>query len=718
MLGGRLTGCVREDLVYRTADEEGMTDTSQRSRCKRKPLDFMEDVTRMEKAKKGIVSHSTHNKLELKKAMPKNHLSNGKSKLNATKRKNSNDNADSNSKKKASNDKIMSNKIVQSESVAENPLNSTFPDLFERHSREFRRFFTRLKDKVDLYRHFWAGPDYSPEEYLKNDIDDVDHHLSANDASCNQCQTSDLHNVDSDVILEKLDCDKKIQMVHPESITPPLNWDMIETRIRKNIYVLDRRKIELENRRNLVEDSTTSKHMLPNHHDNTQLSFIEKFLQQSSVLHPVGVNWSLFQTDVLGMCEQGIMSANPDDDDGQRGSISYTVKKIRDELEKSIERFSSRHSLEMSTADDRHYFASAIESNENKEAAMQSWEKDPFPDRRYEKISSDVVCSGLSELDEKIATFELRTNLPDSFIGQSYHYNDTSLSEVWMKSVVDETELKRENIRARNKLKKQEPSPLSKTDEITRAQVNATMQSLLIAVQDRVMTETEVLKQRELETLNWYIDAKPDGVTQIEPFQEVQPMPDCYQENRHGPETIEKPVWGIDCYTRRNICMCLELAFDADIALSFIEKWLLPAINACPEALASNIGNAARILEELPFDYNRESETNSDSDILIDGPTKEEWSRSVLARALTQKIRNSSPPWLKAAANQLRRARNALGPNFFRVHPKGNGSVLLCSKLPANRMVTFYHGELYPSWRWGEKMDAIEITQQRKDLKP
>jgi hypothetical protein len=96
----------------------------------------------------------------------------------------------------------------------------------------------------------------------------------------------------------------------------------------------------------------------------------------------------------------------------------------------------------------------------------------------------------------------------------------------------------------------------------------------------------------------------------------------------------------------------------------------------------------------------------------------EKWRQSLLGSALLKKIQSCGPPWLTAAANQLRRARAALGPDFFRVHPKGNGSVVLSSALKANTLVTFYRGELYPSWRWGEKMDAIEITQNRKHLKP
>jgi [histone H3]-lysine4 N-trimethyltransferase ATXR3 len=185
------------------------------------------------------------------------------------------------------------------------------------------------------------------------------------------------------------------------------------------------------------------------------------------------------------------------------------------------------------------------------------------------------------------------------------------------------------------------------------------------------------------------------------------------------PEIVEQPVWGIDCYTRRNVLNCLELEFDRKTSLLFVEKWLLPAINACPEGLAHNISNAARILEGLPFEVSSGTgEDGEEPGNAANNSSHETAHESLLLRSLMEKIQSSGPPWLRAAANQLRRARDALGPDFFRVHPKGHGSVVLSPSLKANALVTFYHGELYPSWRWGEKMDAIEITQKRKDLKP
>jgi hypothetical protein len=308
-----------------------------------------------------------------------------------------------------------------------------------------------------------------------------------------------------------------------------------------------------------------------------------------------------------------------------------------------------------------------------------------FPEREYERLKTDAVCSGLSELDERIALYELKTSLKDSFVGLSYTYDDTGQSEGWMKSVMNE---------AGDNETQKAALALSSDDGVIRAQVAASMQSLLIGVQDRVMTETGVLEQKELKSANWAVSG--DNVS---------------TDDDPSAQIVEQPVWGIDSYTCRNISICLETEFDADTVLLFIEKWLLPAINACPEDLAHNISNAARILQGLPF----HPETSLDPE---KSTTTEEWSGSLLGIALLNKIASSGPVWLKGIAHLLRRAYDGLGADFFRIHPKGHGSIVLCSKLEANRLVTFYKGEVYPSWRWGEKMDAIEITQERKGLKP
>ena len=667
-------------------------------------------------------------------------------------------------------------------------------DTYEKHRREFERMFLRLKTKIDYFHHFWNDHQSSSHMMLSDDkhvgmVDtvvtvtpEVNNITNDNGHSPphDHPNTSTVAIVDdraSPIVIHTqtttdnttftTDATPNTQL--PKTITPPpppiLNWETIQQHMDEGRYILDRvRKEEIERQQLFGDsfsefDSKKKKEEQENPINSTQ-----------RVSNPKGVHWELFRSDVFAMCDTVLdllrrnhqpddtnmdengNSAIPNDDvdDGQKGSVSYSVRKIKEAVQIAVERTGRRHESEMKFADDRYKYTRAIESYHNTEPAMQSWRKTPYPERIYERLNSDVVCAGLSKVDEKIAAYELKTNLPNSFIGQSYRYDDTGQSEAWMKSVVDETgyqaaskksskrrasNASSNNSSAGDDTQKAEQErlaalALSADEGVTRAQVSATMQSLLIAVQDRVMTERNVLKQPELRSANWFAtDATNNHMTTNMNNNSNKCSSDITGRDEVSsdllPEIIEQPVWGIDCYTRRNIMCCLGTEFDTETSLLFIEKWLLPSINACPENLGHNITNAARILEGLPLDEPIINDGDGDLAEAVASPStspKKEtitrWSESLLGRALLHKISGAGPLWLKAAANQLRCACESLGPDFFRVHPKGNGSVVLSASLKPNALVTFYRGELYPSWRWGEKMDAIEITQSRKDLKP
>jgi hypothetical protein len=749
ILGGRiLTNCQREDLTHTTAAQEGMTqEMPHRQRSKRKPLDFMQEVEIIEQNKRQQKQkQQQHKKRESQSGTLTSALrKDGRPKLKPGRKPKDLLDVDSNrtpkhttaeaspKKKIASSSSSSSNNKQQqrepgigkakkrrkvdtgsavpaeaavatanatssaqpSTATTTQPQQQSLVDtatsssslaipMYERHRREFERALTRLEEKIDIFRHFGHDDEETiPPEYVETYDDDHTLKLSS-----------------------------KRSMEFPAHA--PYNWQMIRRRMEHGRYVLDRRKREEDQRWALFAEyyADCGRQRATESHSTT----CKDNVVDPRVLHPYGVHWELFRDDVLAMCQAALQRRTPeeiDEDMGQKGSLSYTVKKITEAVQQYVERCGTRHAHEMGMADDRHKFALAVAQKTNTEAAMQSWRCEPYPERKYERLSSDVVCAGLSEIDERIARHELRTNLPDSFLGLSYRYDDTGQSEAWMKSVVDETGSNGKHHKQNKKANNDERDALlamAADEGVTRAQVNATMQSLLIAVQDRVMTEANVLRQPELRSANWFAENETVDNT-LDRGANSEELP---------PEIIEHPVWGIDCYTRRNIQNCLEIEFRHEIALNFIEKWLLPAINACPVDLGHNISNAARILEGLPFERTAQSDDyqeHQSSDEKVEKSNKA-WSQSLLGKSLLNKIHTAGPSWLRPAANQLRRAHRALGPNFFRVHPKGHGSLVLSSKLKPNTLVTFYRGELYPSWRWGEKMDAIEITQRRKHLKP
>ena len=84
-----------------------------------------------------------------------------------------------------------------------------------------------------------------------------------------------------------------------------------------------------------------------------------------------------------------------------------------------------------------------------------------------------------------------------------------------------------------------------------------------------------------------------------------------------------------------------EEDFDSEIVVEFIDKWILPAINSWPEAVAHELLCACRIFEGLqPIDDEYESELRKSS-------TEAKRSHIFLSWVLADKILIAGPPWLK-----------------------------------------------------------------------
>jgi hypothetical protein len=59
------------------------------------------------------------------------------------------------------------------------------------------------------------------------------------------------------------------------------------------------------------------------------------------------------------------------------------------------------------------------------------------------------------------------------------------------------------------------------------------------------------------------------------------------------------------------------------------------------------------------------------------------------------------------------------GLDNFRIHPKGTGVVCIRPEgIPAHVLVSQYLGEIYPPYRWCEKLDVVEQAQKKFELKP
>jgi hypothetical protein len=179
ILGGKLSGLRRSDMVHTTAENEGMSEGASRNRRnKRTPSSFMEDAVKQDAVKstkkKAVAAKKkaeTVKKVVVKKkpaavkkskpkassAKPKSQAQNGKQSSN-TKRKTADTNPKAGKKRRL--DELP---------PPEEPVVSAALDVYERHRREFERIIARL-EKVDPFGFFL---DDVPPEYEENyDIDD------------------------------------------------------------------------------------------------------------------------------------------------------------------------------------------------------------------------------------------------------------------------------------------------------------------------------------------------------------------------------------------------------------------------------------------------------------------------------------------------------------------------------------------------------------------
>ncbi|CAM9312249.1 unnamed protein product, partial [Hapterophycus canaliculatus] len=69
--------------------------------------------------------------------------------------------------------------------------------------------------------------------------------------------------------------------------------------------------------------------------------------------------------------------------------------------------------------------------------------------------------------------------------------------------------------------------------------------------------------------------------------------------------------------------------------------------------------------------------------------------------------------------HQEHRTNEPLARRYFHCHPKGTGVICKAKEgLAADKFVSEYLGDLYPAWRWNEKLDAIEEAKLKHGLKP
>jgi hypothetical protein len=151
-----------------------------------------------------------------------------------------------------------------------------------------------------------------------------------------------------------------------------------------------------------------------------------------------------------------------------------------------------------------------------------------------------------------------------------------------------------------------------------------------------------------------------------------------------GARLKEAPVWGIDSYVRKMIELTIEDHVSEEYRSKqsvrrFIEKRLLPAINAQSPQKAHNMTYA--------LDYILEDQSTSVTD--------------------------------KRFAEAIYPAVEEKCSEHFKIHPKGTGIICTDSEgIAPHTVVSEYLGELYPPYRWCERMDVVDQAQKSYELKP
>jgi hypothetical protein len=392
ILGGKLSGLERSDLIYTTASQEGMTGDS-RVRRKRKPSAIQEAANDAATTKKP--------KTKAKKKAP---AAQKPKKAPATTKK------AATSKKRAAASEKKQSKKVKAALVSDDPPpdnNSTAMDMYEKHRREFERSLVRL-EKADAYEWFLGDvPDEFDECYIKPPAETSEQAPDAPTSGASQQTTTDLpsktlpqtaadppstsqndisnsssaaqhegsksssQSPSSDNKNGKKKAKKKKSDDNGDTMefptNPPYNIDIIRKRMEHGRYILDREELENDEHVQLMTPYFKS--------IGKNIPKRKKKKILIPVLHPKGVNWDLFRQDVFQMCDAAV-NRNPEVD-GSVGSLRHTANKIKEVMEQIYEKTGSRHNMEMSSANDRHRFSLAMDSTLNTAAAMQGkWRRD------------------------------------------------------------------------------------------------------------------------------------------------------------------------------------------------------------------------------------------------------------------------------------------------------------------------------------------------------
>jgi hypothetical protein len=327
VLGGKLTGVHRRELIYTTADAEGMTGDggSMRGRRKRKPsslvLESQDNTEPLQKKKGG----AKKGKIATKKGDSAKGAAKKVGSISAAKRKPT-----------ASKGTTAAAKKCKIDEVASEQSNFIPKDVYEKHHREFERMVTRL-EKIDQFGFFFGNEEHDGIDTIDDINQSVSEMISDDTTSCGQPVENEISSIEpaSQALNHVIISSAAEESLPPPEPTPPppvfprppLCWEDIRKRREAGRYEIDRVKVIEEARRRRLAAYKAWKRK--NKRETESLKPKVPKGMHPRVLNPKGVDWDLFREDVFAMCNAAL-TKDPDHGTGGSGTLGHAAKKIKD----------------------------------------------------------------------------------------------------------------------------------------------------------------------------------------------------------------------------------------------------------------------------------------------------------------------------------------------------------------------------------------------------
>ena len=355
VLGGRASNIERHELVYTTAEAEGMLEGGPRRKRK---------AAAAEPAKTLTTAAAT--KQATKKRPKVAGGAKGKNKKTAT--------ASSN-RKTANRVSGGKRKLQQSQvdplSDDPNATKQSGKDMYEKHRREFDRMLARI-EKIDQFGFFLEdAPPGHEDDYEDNKAAPMAIDVPVKDDNCGGSSLEEKKDEDDSLppAVKTISCPHGANVATSPAVRAPYNWVAIKKRAERGRYVADRQKQEDDRLQQLQQSyrswlekeamDPTSAHSLVSIERPTSLIMEESEMDAAAngdaavvgdagamatgtgstggsgyrrfhVPNPKGVEWDLFRQDVIAMCDAAVARDPDEGEDDGPGTLGYAIKKIKE----------------------------------------------------------------------------------------------------------------------------------------------------------------------------------------------------------------------------------------------------------------------------------------------------------------------------------------------------------------------------------------------------